>query len=98
KTRKEPYDQEVVVASPGRVEWDVVVQDVIPHMGKRHDKAVDHLQAQQQQGYRKKIVRNPLRLKFHVALLPSSPLAPRHRSGGRERPQGQWRRWLALLH
>jgi hypothetical protein len=29
-------------------------------MGKGHDKAVDNLQAQQQQGYRKKIVGNPL--------------------------------------
>jgi hypothetical protein len=85
KAAQEPYDQQVVVTSPGRVEWDVVVQDVIPHMGKGHDKAVDNLQAQQQHGYRKKIVGNPLRLIFHVALLPSYPLALRH-SGGRNPP------------
>ena len=51
KAAQEPHDQQV--GGPGRVEWDVVVQDVISHMGKGHDKAVDHLQAQQQQGYRK---------------------------------------------
>jgi hypothetical protein len=60
KATQEPHHQQIVVASPGCVERDVVVQDIIPHMGKGHDKAVDNLQAQQQQGYRKKIIGNPL--------------------------------------
>ena len=47
------------------VKWDPVVENVVAHMGKRHDEAIHNLETQQQQRGGKEPPGNALGFKLH---------------------------------